>query len=117
VAVNSPSPQTQLEGQVARALSGDLVSFQREIIDPVTEIEIGETDVETSNAIIEVSKTKKKKLQQVLTERDNKLINLRRKQIILYAPGYSHAADQQFEDNGIPIIRTFKDLFDYLRRL
>lgn len=116
-AINSSSPQQQLEGLVAKPLIADLVSFQRQIVDPATGEVVGEIDVETSNAIIEVSTTDESKLQQVLKEKDNKLINPKGKQVILYAPRYSHHADAQFKSYGIPIIRSFKDLFDYLRGL
>jgi hypothetical protein len=115
-AVNSSCRPTQLEGQVSRVLISDLVSFNHKIIDSAG-IEIGEIDVETSNVIIEVSKTDRRKNQQVLKEMNNKLINPMEKQVILFAPDYSHAADQQFKDKGIPIIRSYKDLFDYLRSL
>jgi hypothetical protein len=116
-AVNSPSEDIQLEGEVARPLISDLVSFQRKIIDPTTGQVIGEIDVETSKAIIEVTTDKNDKLQQIIKEQNDKLINPQGKQVILYAPDYSSAADQQFAKYGIPIIRMFKGLFGYLRRL
>jgi len=115
-AVNSSSPQKRLEGQVARALISDLVALNRKITDLETGEVVREIDVEASNLIIEVTTTDKKKLQQVLDEKDNKLINPKGKQVILYAPDYSHAADQQFAKYGIPIVRSLEGLFDYLRR-
>jgi hypothetical protein len=74
-------------------------------------------DVETSNAIIEVSTTDENKLKQVLKLKNNKQINPTGKPVILFAPNYSHAADQQFKANGITIIRSYEDLFAYLRSL
>ena len=65
--------------------------------------------------IFEVTTDKNRKLQQVLKEKNDKQINPQGKQVVLYAPDYSHAADAQFQAYGIPIIRTFEDLFDYLR--
>jgi hypothetical protein len=117
VAVNSPDRETRLEGQVARALIDDLVLFQRKITNPVTKREVGEIDVEVANAIIEVTTTDESKTKEVLKEKNNKHMNPKGKQVILYAPRYSHFADRQFESYGIPIIRSFEDLFDYLRRL
>lgn len=117
VAVNSPSRDIRLEGQVGRALISDLVAFNRKTTNPATGIEIGEIDVETPELVIEITMDKDDKLEQVLKEKNNKLINPQGKQVILFAPNYSHAADTQFQSYGIPIIRTFKGLFDYLRRL
>ena len=116
-AINSPSEEIQLEGEVARPLISDLVSFQHKSIDPITCFVIGEVDVETLKAIIEVTTEKNGKTEQALKEQHDKLINPNGKQVILFASNYSRAADQQFATYGIPIIRSFKDLFDYLRRL
>ena len=116
-AVNSSDDQRRLEGLVARVLISRLFAFNREITDLATCEVIREIDVETSNAIIEVTTTDQRKLRQVLDEKNNKLINPKGKQVILYAPDYSHAADQQFAKHGIPIMRSLKDLFDYQRSL
>ncbi len=115
-ACTSSNKNTQLEGQVGRSLIADLVSFQRKVFNAGGE-EIGEIDVETSNAIIEVTNGDESKLEQVLKEQNDPLMNPQHKQVILYAPRYSHAADRQFASHGIPIIRSWKDLFDYLRSL
>jgi len=116
-AVNSSDDQRRLEGQVARVLISHLFAFNREITDLATEVEVGEIDVETYNVVVEVTARKNEKLDQMLNEKNNRLINPKGKQVILYAPDYSHAADQQFAKHGIPIMRSLKDLFDYLRRL
>jgi len=117
VAVTSSREERRLEGRVARVLIGDLVSFNRKIVDLATGDVIGEIDVETSNAIIEVTTDKNDKLEQVLREKNDERINPQGKPVVLCAPNYSRAADAQFGSYGIPVIRTFKDLFDYLRRL
>jgi hypothetical protein len=114
-AVNSPHEGTQLEGKVARVLINDLVAFQHKVIDPATGLVIGDIDVETLMAIIEVTKRDERKRPQVLKENNNKLMNPKGKQVILYAPNYSYASDAQFQSHGIPIIRSLKNLFDYLR--
>jgi len=115
-ACTSPDPDVQLEGQVGRALIADLVSFQRKVFN-AEGVEIGEIDVETSNAIIEVTNTPRDKLKQLLKDQNEPLMNPNHKKVILYAPGYSHAADRQFASYGFPIIRSLKDLFNYLRSL
>ncbi|HZO70857.1 MAG TPA: hypothetical protein VFB60_01565 [Ktedonobacteraceae bacterium] len=116
-ALNAPSAQTQLEGQVARAVIADLVSFQRIIHDPVTGEVVGEIDVETSTAIIEVTTTPSGKLEQLLREQNNPLINPEGKNVILYGPDYSHLADLQFAEHDIPIARNMQELFEELRLL
>ncbi|MDQ2716562.1 MAG: hypothetical protein M3Z08_16780 [Chloroflexota bacterium] len=118
-AVNSPDKEKQQEGIVARALIADVVSFQRKVYD-ANGVEIGEIDVETSTAIIEVTTTDQGKRQQVIKEQTDPLINPKGKQVILYAPNYSPSTGGSFTMPGmpdIPIIRKLKDLFDYLRRL
>jgi hypothetical protein len=116
-AVNSPDEDIQLEGEVARVLISDLVAFRRKIIDPATGKVIGDIDVETPEAIIEVTKESRNKLPQVLKEKNNTMMNPKGKRVILYAPDYSHASDVRFQSYGIPIIRTFEGLFDYRRSL
>jgi hypothetical protein len=116
-AVNSPHEGTQLEGDVARLLIGDLVAFQRKEIDPATGKVIGDIDVETSAAIIEVTNEKRNKRRQILKEKNDTQMNPKGKQAILFAPNYSYAADVQFQSRGIAILRTLKDLFDYQRSL
>lgn len=112
----SPDPDIRLEGQVGKALISDLVSFQRKVYDSSGTV-IGEIDVETSNAIIEVTNRKEGKLEQLLKELNNPLMNPNHKQVIFYAPGYSHAADKQLASHGIHIVRSLKELFDYLRSI
>lgn len=114
----SSDPDVRLEGQVARTLISDLVSFKRKVYD-ASGTEIGEIDIETSNAIIEVTSGKQGKLQQLTKELSNPLMNPEHKKIILYAPNYSPAAGQEFTvgSERIPIIRSMKALFDYLRSL
>jgi hypothetical protein len=112
-ALNSPDRKKQLEGQIARALIGDLVSFERKVYN-ANGVEIGEIDVETSNAIIEVTTSPQGKLQQLLKELNNPLMNPTGKQVILYAPKYSRQADQLFASYGIKIVRSLQELMDYL---
>jgi len=64
-ALNSVNPQKVLEGKVANAIiqaGFDLVSFNKTV---GLNGEIGEIDVETSNAIIEVTTQTARKLKQV----------------------------------------------------
>ncbi len=115
-ALNSPSVEIQLEGSVARTLIADVVSFQRKIYD-ANGTEVGEIDVETSTAIIEVTTEKGRKLPQLLKDQSDPFINPDGKEVILYAPNYSHHSDVPFADHDIPIARTLKELFDELRLL
>ncbi len=64
-ALNSANPQKVLEGQVANAIiqaEFNLVSFNKVV---GLNGEIGEIDVETSNAIIEVTTHTARKLRQI----------------------------------------------------
>ncbi len=46
-AINSGDPDRELEGSAAKALIGDLVAFNKVIVDPATGEVIGEIDIET----------------------------------------------------------------------
>lgn len=117
IAVNSPDKEKQWEGEVAQSVIADVVSFQRKIYDPATGMVVGEIDVETSTAIIEVTTAPGDKLGQLVKDQSNPDINPKDKNVVLYAPNYSHSADLQFAEHDIPIIRTLKELFDELRLL
>jgi hypothetical protein len=116
-AVNSSDKDKQLEGTTARALIGDLVAFNKKIYDPATGEVIGEIDIETSDAIIEVTTKKTGKLSQIQKYLNNPLMNPDGKPVILYAPNYIGQATKDIEALNVPVVKTMQDLFDWLRNL
>ncbi len=116
-AVNSSDPDKQLEGSVAKTLIGDLVGFNRVIVDPATGEVIGEIDIETSNAMIEVTTGPGGKLSQIQKYLNNRVMNPGGKKVILYAPNYGGQAATDIEALNVPVVKNLRDLFDWLRNL
>ena|SRR2546425_205299 len=61
-ALRSSDPERVLEGEIAMAVAGDLVDFNRKVGPHGA---TGEVDVETTRAIIEVTKQRTGKLKQL----------------------------------------------------
>ncbi|MEH2325037.1 MAG: hypothetical protein V7K32_16050 [Nostoc sp.] len=103
-ALNSVNPQKVLEGKVANAIIQarfDLVSFNKTV---GLNGEVGKIDVETSNAIIEVTTQTARKLKPVQKLISNSDLNPFNKPVILYAPNYKFTPSQDIIATGSYIV-------------
>lgn len=113
-ALNSVNSQKVLEGQVANAIiqaGFDLVSFNKLV---GLNGEIGEIDVETSNAIIEVTTQTARKLKQIQKLISNPDLNPLKKPVILYAPNYKLTPAQDIIATGSYVVCTEDELLELL---
>lgn len=116
-ALNSANPQKVLEGQVANAIiqaEFNLVSFNKVV---GLNGEIGEIDVETSNAIIEVTTQTARKLRQIQKLISNPDLNPLKKPVILYAPNYKITPAQDIIATGSYVVRVKDELLELLFQL
>jgi tetratricopeptide (TPR) repeat protein len=113
-ALQSSKPDNQLPGIVANWVKDDVVSFQRKIGPNGS---IGEIDVETSKAIIEVTISRLGKAHQIRERLTNPRINPEGKPVILFAPNYTQNAAQHIIGLGAHIAHTKEELLDLLRKL
>ncbi len=116
-ALNSVNPQKVLEGTVANAIiqgGFDVVSFNKAV---GLNGEIGEIDVETSNAIIEVTTQTARKLKQIQKLISNPDLNPLRKPVVLYAPNYKLTPAQDIIAAGSYVVRTHDELLELLSQL
>ncbi|PHJ62773.1 hypothetical protein VF14_26985 [Nostoc linckia z18] len=116
-ALNSANPQKVLEGQVANAIiqaEFNLVSFNKVV---GLNGEIGEIDVETSNAIIEVTTQTARKLKQIQKLISNPDLNPLKKPVILYAPNYKITPAQDIIATGSYVVRAKDELLELLFQL
>ncbi|MBC1241114.1 hypothetical protein [Nostoc sp. 2RC] len=116
-ALNSANPQKVLEGQVANAIiqaEFNLVSFNKVV---GLNGEIGEIDVETSNAIIEVTTQTARKLRQIQKLISNPDLNPLKKPVILYAPNYKITPAQDIIATGSYVVRAEDELLELLFQL
>jgi len=101
----------------ATLIPGHVLRFRREFGPGGS---IGEIDVETPEAIIEVFSGGKStsKLASVQRRQNSRIMNPRGKPVILYAPGYGVRAANAIWDTGAIIVRDFESLsaaLHYLR--
>ena len=107
-ALQSSDDAVKLEGQAARALKDDLVSFQKQIGPNGS---IGELDVETSKFIIEVSQSSKPgKLLQLEKLIQNPDLNPAGKGVVLYAPNITRNSHRAHEATGATVVKTIDEL-------
>ena len=93
-----------------------MVSFQRKVGPNGS---IGDIDVETSSAIIEVTVMKRDKLGQIQKLMSNRDINPTGKPVILYAPSYGKFSTRDIINAGAYVAKTeseLKNLLNSLRR-
>ena len=113
-ALRSNDPDTVLEGRVAKAVEADLVDFNRKV---GPEGAIGEVDVETSKAIIEVTARRSGKSRQMRKLLANPAINPAGKPVILFAPNYGPHATRNIFDLGVVVVHTIEELLEVLAQL
>ena len=113
-ALQSSEPDRVLEGEVARAVAGDLVDFNRKVGPNGA---TGEVDVETSRAIIEVTTRRTGKLKQVQKLLSHPDMNPSGKPVILFAPNYGRSATEDIINAGAIVVRTQEELLSVLATL
>lgn len=113
----SPDAELHLKGCVGRELIGEIIAFQYKILDPLTHVEVGEIDIETSTALIEVTNASEGALEKLCQLKYNPHLNPKRKKVVLYAPQYVPAAAREVVEEGIPIIQSLERLQEYIRRI
>lgn len=116
-ALNSVNPQKILEGTVANAIiqgGFHVVSFNKAV---GLNGEISEIDVETSNAIIEVTTQTARKLKQIQKLISNPDLNPLRKPVVLYAPNYKLTPAQDIIAAGSYVVSTHDELLELLSQL
>ncbi len=115
--LSSDNQQRVLEGVVATAIiqaGFNLVSFNKAV---GVNGEIGEIDVETEKAIIEVTTQTSRKLKQIQKLISNLELNPDGKPVILYAPNYKLTPSQDIINAGSYVVRDQKELLELLFRL
>jgi hypothetical protein len=115
--LNSSDPASVLEGEVVNHVKNggfDLVDFNKKIGPNGS---IGEVDVETTNAIIEVTISPSGKLDQITKLRSNPNFNLSGKPVILYAPNYRGTPEKAITSVGGYVVRTQQELLNLLKKL
>lgn len=90
-----------------------MVSFNKEV---GLNGSIGEIDVETANAIIEVTTQNSRKLKQIQKLISNLDLNPLSKPVILYAPNYNTTPAQDIINAGAYVVRTQQELLELLHR-
>jgi hypothetical protein len=115
-AILSPDVETSLTGQVGRELIGEITAFQHTVLDPITGLEVGEIDVETSTSIIEVTNESDGSLQKLLKLKNDPLLNPEQKKVVLYAPGYSPQAARDVVEESIPVIQSLARMSEYVKK-
>jgi hypothetical protein len=123
-ALASSNTGTELEGKVARyaqAAGSTVTGFQRKIVQAPMFTEPARTltdiDVETDEALIEVTTVKNGKLGQVQDLISDLKRNPTRKPVILYAPGYRDRLRRAVRAIGAQVARTPEQLADILKSL
>jgi hypothetical protein len=91
-----------------------LVDFNRKV---GPEGAIGEVDVETSKAIIEVTTRRSGKSRQIRKLLANPAMNPAGKPVILFAPNYGPHATKNISDLGVVVVHTIEELLGVLVQL
>jgi hypothetical protein len=116
-ALASTNPGEALEGQVAQGLQDAGVSIEQFQAEVGTNGSIGELDVVTDRAIIEVTTSPSGKLAQITKLLTNTQMNPLGKPVILYAPNYGGAAGTAITSTGAYVARSMAELLQILAGL
>jgi hypothetical protein len=114
-ALNSDNDEVRLEGKVAQYTEDggiDVVAFRKKF---GPNGEIGEIDIETEYAIIEVTTSPSGKSDQVTKFLNNKIINPKNKHVIIYSEKYGLHAGRHIDKLGGYVVRTPEQLINLLR--
>lgn len=113
-ALKSQKAGTKLEGEVAQALGNRVTDFQKKIV--TSEGLLGEIDVETADYIIEVTSGRSSKTASEFGKYFGTQMNPDGKGVILFAPNLNETKVESIEEAGVVIIRSIKELLEYLGR-
>lgn len=116
-ALNSSNVEKVLEDMVANAIREaglTLVSFNKQV---GVNGEIGEIDVETSQAIIEVTTQTSRKLKQIQKLICDPYLNPFSKSVIVYAPNYKFTPSQDIINAGATVVYIEQELIESLLNL
>ncbi|MDQ3252559.1 MAG: hypothetical protein M3R15_01435 [Acidobacteriota bacterium] len=116
-ALNSGDAGRVLEGQVATYVKddfNDLVAFDKKIGPNGS---IGQIDVESGTAIIEVTTQSAGKLGQLQDYINNTALNPSGKAVVMYAPNYTRNAARAADKAGIHVVRNKQELLELLGSL
>jgi hypothetical protein len=111
----SPNSSIQLEGRAAQILEDagvEVTGFQTEF---GPNRSVGEIDIETREAIIEVTESRRSKLRQVNQFVNDQRLNPNGKPVVLYAPNYQGRAGKDILDAGAFIARTPTELVNIIK--
>jgi hypothetical protein len=114
---NSTNPGTRLEGEAAAEIlnsGNEITGFNNEIGPNGS---TGEIDIETPQALVEVTVRPGGKLAQIQKLMGNPAMNPTGKPVILYAPKYGGAAGKSIEQAGGYVARTPQELTALLNKL
>lgn len=103
----SSDPAIQLEGKVARAVQSQLVALNKGF---GPNNSLGEIDVETVNAIIEVTIKNSGKLSQVTKLMTDPIMNPTSKPVILFAPYYNGTPTKDIVNAGGYVVKSLEEL-------
>jgi len=104
-ALRSANAATRLEGEAAAALGKAVTGFQRMVKG------IGEVDVETTKAIVEVTGGRSPgKLDQITKLINDKALNPQGKPVVVYGPNLGIHAARTLEKAGAKVVRTLDEL-------
>ena len=113
-AIMSSNPSKQLEARVALMVGDRIIGFQKKLGPGGT---IGEIDIETKRAIIEVTSGASDKLKQTLKFVGNPATNVEHKAFIIYAESYKPSAGKDVEKAGGYVVRSERELLKLLTTL
>jgi hypothetical protein len=111
-ALRSPNENIRLEGEVAKALGDEVISFQRNI--DRSSGRIGEIDVETSSFIIEVTNGGSSKGASEFLKYFQADMNPLGKGVILYAPNLHMTKLASIEAAGVKVIQNMEALINLI---
>jgi len=104
-ALRSTNAATRLEAEAAAGLGETVTGFQRVVKG------VGEVDVETTKAIVEVTGGRSPgKLDQITKLISNKALNPEGKPVVVYGPNLGIHAARTLEKAGAKVVRTLDEL-------
>jgi hypothetical protein len=116
-ALASPDKHIQLEGEVARMVQKfgwKVTGFQRDI---GPDGSITDIDVETDNAIIEVTTSPSRKLPQIRTFQSDPRVNPTGKAVVLFSKRYGKTAGKAVTATGAFVAHNSEELYNVLKSL
>jgi len=109
VALDSANSAVRLEGEAAAALGESVTGFQK-VVSSGGRV-VGEIDVETTKAIVEVTGGRAPgKVNQVTKLLTDKALNPQGKPVVVYGPNLGKQAAEALQKTGATVVRTLEEL-------